>query len=210
MKRIPVIIAAMLALALAGCRSLSPEPVQGGPGDTSAPAVSSESTPTAAPAVESTPAESGVQPGGMFTEEQAKEKALAHAGVQADGTVFTKAELDYDDGRQVYDLEFYTDSRDEYDYEIDAYTGEVLSYSIEKAPAQSGSGGSLTADGAKALALSRVDGASEENVWEFKSDTDDGCSVYEGTIVYGGWVYEFEIDADTGEFLDWDEEPADE
>lgn len=207
-----IFAAAMLILALAGCAVPRGELTQAGPQDTPAPAVSEESTAKPDQAVESTtsPAESSAQSGGMLTEEQAKEKALGHAGVQADRTVFTKAKLDYDDGRQVYDLEFYTDSRDEYDYEIDAYTGEVLSYSVEKALVQSGSGGSLTVDEAKALALSRVEGANGENIWEFKPDTDDGRAVYEGKIVYGGWEYEFEIDAETGEFLDWDEEPADE
>ena len=68
----------------------------------------------------------------------------------------------------------------------------------------------ITADEAKELALDRVPGAAQENIWEFKPDTDDGRAVYEGKIVYGGMEYEFGIDAGTGEFLEWEQEPADE
>ena len=39
--------------------------------------------------------------------------------------------LDYDDGRQLYEVELYSGPT-EYDYEIDAYSGEVISYSAEK------------------------------------------------------------------------------
>lgn len=70
--------------------------------------------------------------------------------------------------------------------------------------------GGITADEAKELALDRVTGAAQENMWEFKPDTDNGRAVYEGKIVYGGMEYEFEIDAGTGEFLEWEQEPADE
>ena len=61
---------------------------------------------------------------GLITEETAKSKALSHAGLRADQVTFIRAHLDYDDGRQVYDVEFYTADYTEYDYEIDARTGE--------------------------------------------------------------------------------------
>lgn len=57
----------------------------------------------------------------------AKSAALAHAGCSADEVVFTKAELDYDNGRAVYDIEF-RKGRAEYEYEIDAAAGDVLEY----------------------------------------------------------------------------------
>ena len=57
----------------------------------------------------------------------AKSAALTHAGCSADEVVFTKAELDYDNGRAVYDIEF-RKGWAEYEYKIDAAAGNVLEY----------------------------------------------------------------------------------
>lgn len=57
----------------------------------------------------------------------AKSAALTHAGCSADEVTFTKAELDYDNGRTVYDIEF-RKGRAEYEYKIDAAAGGVLEY----------------------------------------------------------------------------------
>lgn len=59
---------------------------------------------------------------------------------------------------------------------------------------------------AKELALAKVDGATEDNIRYFDLDKDRGRLEYEGEIRYGGMEYEFEIDAQTGEFLKWQEE----
>lgn len=58
---------------------------------------------------------------------------------------------------------------------------------------------------ATALALSRVSGATENDI-QIELDYDDGYYVYEGEILYGQKEYEFEIDANTGTFLEWSEE----
>lgn len=63
-------------------------------------------------------------------EEKAKEIALTHAGLKESDVHFIKVHLDYDDGREVYDIEFYRDMT-EYDYEIDAYTGDIWSYDFD-------------------------------------------------------------------------------
>ena len=47
-------------------------------------------------------------PTGMLTAEQAKQKALAHAGLQSSQVSFVRAHLDWENGRRVYDVEFYT------------------------------------------------------------------------------------------------------
>ena len=57
---------------------------------------------------------------------------------------------------------------------------------------------------AKALALAQVAGATADNIYKWKKDYDDGRWIYEGKIVYNGWEYEFEMDASTGAFLEWD------
>lgn len=60
---------------------------------------------------------------------------------------------------------------------------------------------------AKAAALERVPGATEQ-VLRMELDRDDGKYIYEGDIIYHQKEYEFEIDANTGNFLKWSEERA--
>ena len=59
--------------------------------------------------------------------ERAKEIALSHAGLASNQVTFQRTELDFDDGIQKYEIEFYYNYR-EYSYEIDANTGNILSY----------------------------------------------------------------------------------
>lgn len=62
--------------------------------------------------------------------EKAKSIALENVGVSASKATFTKVETDTFNGSAVYDIEFYTASN-EYDFEIDAFTGEILEKSSE-------------------------------------------------------------------------------
>lgn len=63
-------------------------------------------------------------------ETSAKSAALSHAGVTEGDISSYRIELDYDDGRYVYEIEFNIGSM-EYDYDIDAMTGTVLKYEHE-------------------------------------------------------------------------------
>lgn len=60
--------------------------------------------------------------------ERAKQIAVSHAGVS--GASFTKVELDTDDGIAVYEIEFKVGNA-EYDYEINAASGAIISSSLE-------------------------------------------------------------------------------
>ena len=60
--------------------------------------------------------------------DRAKQIALSHAGVS--GASFTKVELDTDDGVRVYEIEFKVGNV-EYDYDIDAASGAIISSSSE-------------------------------------------------------------------------------
>ena len=60
--------------------------------------------------------------------DRAKQIALSHAGVGS--TNFTKVELDTDDGVRVYEIEFKVGNV-EYDYDIDASSGAIISSSSE-------------------------------------------------------------------------------
>ncbi len=63
--------------------------------------------------------------------DKAKSIALKHAGKSASSVSFTKAKLDKDDGKVVYEIEFRS-GRTEYEYDIDAYSGKILEYDIDR------------------------------------------------------------------------------
>ena len=157
-----------------------------------------------APLTQSAPAEQ------VVTAEAAKAKALEHAGLTEADVTFIKAELDRENGRTVYDVEFYTADYKEYDYEIDAASGEILSfdYDAEHYAPSSGSGtdtGDYIGEAeAKRIALAEVSGAADSDVRYARLDWDDGRAEYEVKIVLGTTEYEFEIDAVTGVILSRD------
>jgi uncharacterized membrane protein YkoI len=61
---------------------------------------------------------------------EAKAAALEHAGVTEEQANFIRIELDYDDGRTAYDIEFHVGNI-EYDYEIDAMSGDIISFNVD-------------------------------------------------------------------------------
>lgn len=54
------------------------------------------------------------------------------------------------------------------------------------------------------IILARVPGASENDVVSFEKDYDYGRWIYEGEIRYEGLEYDFAIDAQTGNILEWE------
>lgn len=66
-----------------------------------------------------------------ITEEEAKNVALSQAGLTAEQVTFIKCNLDWDDGREYYDVEFYTQDGKEYDFEIAPTSGEILDYDFD-------------------------------------------------------------------------------
>ena len=59
---------------------------------------------------------------------------------------------------------------------------------------------------AKQIALGRVSGAKESDLTKFHLETDDGRQVYEGEIRYNDKEYDFEIDAVSGDVVNWEED----
>ena len=59
--------------------------------------------------------------------DEAKNIALTHANLTEDAVQFLRTEQEYDDGVLVYEIDF-TSGDYEYDYKINANTGEVVSY----------------------------------------------------------------------------------
>lgn len=141
-----------------------------------------------------------------ITAEQAKTIALKHAGIDSSDVMFIQAQEDRDDGQSVYDVEFYAGNQ-EYDYEILKSTGDILSYDydIEEYSQTQGSGKVVSLEETKKNMLAKVSGAGEQNIriWE---DLDDGRITYEGEIFYNNVEYDFEVDASTGQILEWSSE----
>ena len=144
-------------------------------------------------------------PSASITPDEAKQAALDHAQLTAEQVVFTQAKLDYDDGRAVYDIEFYSGNK-EYDYEIDANSGKVLEfdYDIENFDISSVQV-KLSLDEAKAVALKNAKLSENDVVFtKAKLDYDDGRAVYDIEFYSGNREYDYEIDANTGKILDRD------
>lgn len=140
-----------------------------------------------------------------ITKDQAKSIALKDAGVAESDTQFIWVKEDYDDGRAVYDVEFFANET-EYDYEIDRSTGEIISsdFDIEHYSQNNGSTGGtvISSDKASSIALAKVPGATANDI-RIHLDHDDGRQIYEGEIYYNRMEYEFEIDASTGTIIEW-------
>lgn len=197
----------------------------------------------------------GCGSGNDIGQDAAKEAAFADAQVSEDDTSRLRVSKDRDDGRSIYEVEF-TVGNTEYNYDIDASDGSILTTETEEvqgsastaqsetqnsttqsqddsqdAAAQQGqetaqstdtqtdqtqntqtgqnSGGTanvaVSEADARAAALERVSGATDSDI-RMELDYDDGQYIYEGDIIYNGKEYEFEIDANTGNFLKWSEE----
>ena len=166
-------------------------------------------SPAAAPAQAQTSAPTTAQTVtgiGTVDEAAAQKIALEHAGVAAADATITESKLDYEDGRQVYDIEWYAGGA-KYDYEIAADTGEIISSGYEGNTAGTdGNNVTVSEADAKKTALDRVSGATDKDIYEWKLDYDDGRPEYEGKIIYAGTEYEFTIDAATGSIIEWDAE----
>lgn len=160
----------------------------------------------------------GADSSASITVDQAKEIALSHAGQTADAVYFEKAKQDYDDGVLVYEIEFIAGDT-EYEYEINARTGDIVKNKREAAdtPQNGNSGGSgntgnagntaasITVDQAKEIALKHA-GQTADAVYfkKAKQDYDDGVLVYEIEFLAGGTEYEYKIDAQTGAIWDYE------
>lgn len=140
--------------------------------------------------------------------EKAKEIALQHAGVSASNAVFVKAEREYDDGRLTYDVDFYAGNK-EYDYEILAADGTILSYDADiegyriPSSTSTSSSGYIGVERAKEIALQHAGlSASGVNFVKAEFDYDDGRAEYEIEFHHNFREYEYTIDAASGTILE--------
>ena len=182
--------------------------------------------------------------------DKASDIALEDAGLDESDVTRLRISKDTDDGERIYEVKF-TNGNTEYDYEILASNGDILSADYEESrslgqtgqisqpnssdsqdsgtwqdvPNSRNQGGQhdssdhshldqtadtqanvpVSIEQASKLALDRVPGASAQDL-KIELDYDDGYYKYEGDIIYDQKEYDFEIDANTGDFLEWKEE----
>ena len=178
-------------------------------GDTGA-AASSQAVQASAPAEASSSSasasSSSAAAGGTVTEDQAKAAALSAAGIQESDLIGFTVRPERDDGRQTYQVDLYTSSAD-YEIDVDMTTGQVLGQEQERYDMSwtTPDGASVTKEAAIQSVLERVSGATEANL-RMQVERDDGRTLYEGSVIYNGKDYDFEIDVQTGEFISWSEE----
>lgn len=143
---------------------------------------------------------------GYIGGESAKNIALGFANLLEKDVTFLRTQLNFDDGRWVYDVEFYSGNK-EYDFEIDAQNGKVLDYDydVENWSRPTTTTTDIGLEKAKEIALSHA-GLKANQVKFVKTDTDydNGRKYYEVEFYKGNQEYDYEIDAATGKITDVD------
>lgn len=122
------------------------------------------------------------------------------------GATITKIELDYDDGRKIYEGEAYKDGY-EYEFEINASTGKFIKWEQDwdddhhDDDHHGSTSGLISAEKAEQAVLNKLPGAT---IRSMELDEDDGYYCYEGEAYKNGVEYEFVIDAYSGKILEWE------
>ena len=145
-------------------------------------------------------------------EDAALQAALEAAGVSESDASRLRISKDRDDGRVVYEIRFDVDQT-EYDYDVLASDGQILSSDVELRNDDrdddddrnrgSNADVAISREEAIDIALAKVSGATESDI-RIELDHDDGRYKYEGDIIYERVEYDFEIDANSGDV--WSEE----
>lgn len=135
-----------------------------------------------------------------ISKDEAKQKAFSHAGVSASQASGVK--VDWDDGH--YDVEFHVGTT-EYDYEINAKTGDVIKYEKDTEDDDDDHYSTSTSsyigrDAAMQKALSHA-GLSESDVYELEVELDEEDGIYEVSFETKSYEYEYEVQATTGKIL---------
>ncbi len=152
-------------------------------------------------------------PADAISMSQALAIALRHLGVTESQIAKLEIEREREDGKWIYEVEFIYQGK-EYEYEIDAVSGEILEISIESLPDSSGekpqssaptagAGDEIDTRQALAIALRHL-GVTESQIakLEIEREREDGKWIYEVEFIYQGKEYEYEIDAVSGEVLE--------
>ncbi len=218
------LLAALTLTVLAGCQSVNAAkatPI--GVSATNLDAQITLETPTPA----TTPAVT------ILTAQQAETVALTHADINPEDALMERTELERERDVLYYDIEFRVGDY-EYDYAIEAITGQVLRWKREYDPKKTAptvpmvteppvteppvtestvpptvpeNTAMITVEKAKAIALAHAGlTAGEVRFDRTELDREYGALVYEVEFRAGKWEYSYEIHAETGKILEWEKD----
>ena len=139
--------------------------------------------------------------------DKAKKIALGDAKLAEKDVTFVKVELEFENNRLVYDVEFYSGNV-EYDYDIDAVSGAIVSadrdienYVIPAQPSAEAptkaQASEISVEKAKQIALSHA-GVGSARFTKAKIDYENGVKVYEIEVKVGNMEYEYDINVVNG------------
>ena len=124
---------------------------------------------------------------------------------------YSEVDPELDESLAHYEVEIRSQSGEEFEYKIDAYTGAILESKREAAdgtempmvqPSNPAASGDIGHAKAKSIALNHA-GVSKSKAYdmEIELDDEDGTLVYEVEFKFGGMEYSYEINAATGAIL---------
>ena len=155
--------------------------------------------------------------------DKAMDIAVAEFGKNSTGTpVNCEVDPELDESPAYYDVEIQGQSGEEFEYKIDAYTGEVLDVKREMTDddeteeeqscqtAQTEETQDIGNAQAKTIALNHA-GVDADAVYDMntKMDVENGVAIYEVEFKSGNMEYEYEIDAVSGTILKHEAETDD-
>ena len=146
-------------------------------------------------------------------QEKAKEIAFNNAGVPSDKVTYVRVDLDYEFGFKTYEIDFYYNNV-EYDYEIEALTGNILKadketkyYESNNISQNNYTSVDIGIEKAKQIAMDNA-GVSSSSIRDLDVDFDydNGVKIYEIDFKSGNMEYEYDINALTGVIEKYDSE----
>ena len=124
---------------------------------------------------------------------------------------YSEVDPELDESPAHYEVEIRSQTGEEFEYKVDAYTGAILESKREAAdgtevpvvqPSKPAASGDIGYAKAKSVALNHA-GVSESKAYDMdiELDDEDGTLVYEVEFKFGGMEYSYEINAATGAIL---------
>ena len=142
----------------------------------------------------------------QISADKAKKIALGDAKLAEKDVTFVKVELEFENNRLVYDVEFYSGNV-EYDYDIDAVSGAIVSsdrdienYSIPAQQTTVAPAADIGVEKAKEIALAHA-GVGSARFTTAKIDYENGIKVYEIEFKVGNMEYEYDINVSNGAII---------